>query len=110
MRKLRELVTIMTGVMTKSHSKSVPGGVRVVQMKDLDIHKEINVDQLATIELKSFPGFASLAGRRYLVSFAWHNQYFGLFPRRCRGDSGGSYVATASHWRHSNTRIHKLVY
>ncbi len=41
--------------MTKSYNKSVPGGVRVVQMKDLDTHNEINTDQLATIELKSFP-------------------------------------------------------
>ena len=55
MIKLSDLVTIVTGVMTKSYNKSVPGGVRVVQMKDLNIHNEINVDQLATIELKSFP-------------------------------------------------------
>ncbi len=55
MKKLSDLVTIVTGVMTRSYNKSVPGGVRVVQMKDLDTHNEIDVNQLATIELKSFP-------------------------------------------------------
>jgi Type I restriction modification DNA specificity domain len=53
MQRLNELATITTGVTIKSQIDLIPDGVRVVQMKDLDKHHELDASQLAGIELKS---------------------------------------------------------